>query len=164
MRYLIYLIGISLAVLFITQAQGAYKRKVPLFNTNNGIATEVDSLSKRMRWLDRFYIRKPQPILDSYKEVLNRVYLIANSNQASVLTRLKDASVNKDNKVVSKPSLLSGINEIDLEITVGNLTNLNKLSAIFLAFSDLEKDEPIIIQGFVQEKEYIVFDISILGT
>ena len=164
MRYIIYLIGISLAVLFITQAQGAFHRKAALDTFNQGISSEVNSLNKTMAWVNTFQTRQPQSILDSYKEVLNKIYLVVNANQATVLTRLKDVAPDKDMKVVTKPSELSGINQINLEVTVGNLTNSNQLSAMFLAFSALEKEAPIVIQGFVQEKDYIIFNISILGT
>jgi len=163
MRYFIYLTGILIAAIFFTQAKNAYEHRSELLNSNQAISTEVDSLSKTLEGLNNFQARKPQSLLDSYQDFLNNVYLIANANEAVVLTKSENGSSDKDIKISSKESVFSGVNQIDLDITVGNLTNFNKLSAIFIAFSDLEKSTPIIIRGFFQEKDYVIFNVSVLG-
>jgi len=163
MRYIIYFIGILIAVVFFTRARGAYEHRALLLNSNQSISIEVDSLNKTLAWLNNFQTHQPQVLLESYEDFLNKVYLIANANQATVLTRLKDVTVDKDIKLAAKASSFSGVNQIDLEITIGNLTNFNKLSAIFLAFSEIEKSSPVIIQGFLQEKDYLIFNVSVLG-
>ena len=163
MRYLIHFIGIALAAVFFIQARGAYENRAALINSNKAISEEVGSLNKSVAWLNDFQTRQSQTILNSYENFLNNAYLIANANQAILLVRSKDAVVEKDTKLSVKESPYSGVNEVDLEITVGNLTNFNKLAAIFDAFSVLENNTPIIIKGFYQEKDYIIFNISVLG-
>ena len=163
MRYLIHFIGIALAAVFFIQARGAYENRAALINSNKAISEEVDSLSKSVAWLNNFKTRQPQTILSSYENFLNNAYLIANANQAILLVRSKDAIVGKDTKLTVKESSYSGVNEADLEITVGNLNNSNKLAAIFDGFSVLENSTPIIITGFYQEKDYLIFNVSILG-
>jgi hypothetical protein len=164
MRYLIYFIGILIAVFFFTQAHSAYEHRTALVDSNKSISSEFDSLNKSLAWLNGFQKRQPQTILNSYQDFLNNVHLITNANQASVLVRAKDVSTDKnDINLLVKESPYSGINQIDLEITVEDLTNSNKLAAIFDAFSGLENRTPIIIHGFYQEKDYLVFNVSVLG-
>jgi len=163
MRYIIYLTGILIAAIFITQAKTAYEHKSTLLKLNQGVLTEVNSLNKTLDLLNNFQARQPQSILNSYRDFLNNVYLIANANNAIVLTKSSDLSAVKDIKITSKDSSFNGVSQIDLDITVGDLSNFNKLSAIFIGFSDLEKSTPIILHGFYQEKDYLIFKISVLG-
>lgn len=163
MRYIIYLTGILIAALFITQEKNAYEHRSALLNSNQAVSTEVVSLNKTLDLLNSFQAHQPQSILSSYRDFLNNVYLIANANGAQVLTKSSDLSADKDIKISSKDSSFSGVSQIDLDITLGDLINFNKLSAIFIALSDLEKSTPIIIHGFYQEKDYLIFKVSVLG-
>ncbi len=163
MRYLIYFIGIALAAIIFIQARGAYEHRVSLIASNKAISEEVASLNKSVTRLNGFQTLQSQTLLNSYENFLNNIYLITNANQASFLVKSKDVMADKDMKLTVKESPYSGVNEVDLEITVGNLINFNKLSAVFDAFSVLENNTSIIIKGFYQEKDYIIFNISILG-
>jgi len=163
MRYFIYFIGILIAVVFITQGKSAFEHRSILLNSNKSISTEVDSLNKTLTWLNNFQPHQPQTLLSSYEDFLNNVFMIANANQASVLVRSKQGTTDKDIKISPQESPYSGVNQVDLEVTVRNLTNFNKLSAIFSAFSNLESSTPIIIHGFFQEKDYVLFNVSVLG-
>ena len=163
MRYLIYFFGILVAALFFTQAHSAFERRASLIDTNKSILTEVASLNKSLAWLNGFQARQPQTLLSSYETFLNNIQSVADANQVSVLVKSKDVTQDKNIKLSTKASTYSGVNQIDLEITVGDLTDSNKLAAIFDAFTVLENGTPIIIKGFFQEKDYIIFNISILG-
>ena len=163
MRYLITFIGILIAAILFTQARSAFEQRSALVDSNKSIGAEVDSLNKSLDWLNSFKAREPQTLLSSYENFLNNVYLISNTNQASVLIRSKDVSSDKNLKMSVKVSPYSGISQVDLEITLGNLTSFNKLAAVFDAFSDLENNTPVVIDGFYQERDFIVFNVSILG-
>ena len=163
MRYLIYFIGVLIAAIFFTQAKSAYGHRSLLLNSNQSIVTEVGSLTKTLDWLSHFHTQPPQSLMRNYQDFLNNVYLIANGNQAVVLIKNEAGGDDKGIKITSKDSFLIGVSQVDLDITVGDLTNFNKLSAIFNAFSELEKTTPVIIHGFFQEKDYLIFNVSVLG-
>ena len=163
MRYLIYFFGILMAAIFFIQTRSALERRAALIDVNKSILTEVTSLNKSLAWLNGFQARKPQTLLSSYETLLNNVRLVATANQVGVLIKSKDVTQDKDIKLSAKESPYSGISQIDLEITVSDLTDSNKLAAIFDAFTVLENSTPIIIKGFFQEKDYLIFSISILG-
>jgi hypothetical protein len=153
-----------MAVIFIVQGRSVYERRAALIISDKSISSQIDSLNKSLAWAESFQTHRPQALLDCYQEFLNNLHLIANANQASILIRSKDLSPDKNNiKVFVKESAYSGVSQIDLEITVSHLTNSSKLAAIFDGFSDLEKNTPVVIEGFYQEKDYLVFNVSVLG-
>src|SRR5208283_5291682 len=126
MRYLIYFFGILVAALFFTQAHSAFERRASLIDTNKSILTEVASLNKSLAWLNGFQARQPQTLLSSYETFLNNIQSVADANQVSVLVKSKDVTQDKNIKLSTKASTYSGVNQIDLEITVGDLTDSNK--------------------------------------
>jgi len=163
MRYFIYVIGVLISVVLLTQAQGLFSKVSSLVGENKTILMSVSALQKSLDSLNQLQTRQPQTLLDSYQTCLNNMRTIALANKATLSVKSDDVSAKQISNITLKTSPFSGVGEIDFEATVLNLSHRNQIAAVFDALTDLEKNTPIIIKQIFFEKDYIVLKVSVLG-